>query len=46
MDLIDEKMINTFVSVLRAGNYDQLHPMFYAGLIVVAAVPWFSIGFL
>jgi hypothetical protein len=30
-------VINTFVSVLRAGNYDQLHPMFYAGLIVVAA---------
>jgi MFS family permease len=30
-------VINTFVSVLQAGNYDQLHPMFYAGLIVVAA---------
>jgi MFS family permease len=30
-------VINTFVSVLQAGNYDQLHPMFYAGLIVVVA---------
>jgi hypothetical protein len=30
-------VINTFVSVIQAGNYDQLHPMFYAGLIVVAA---------
>jgi hypothetical protein len=30
-------VVNTFVSVIAAGNYDQLHPMFYAGLIVVAA---------
>ena len=30
-------VINTLVSVIQAGNYDQLHPMFYAGLIVVAA---------
>ncbi len=30
-------VINTFVSVVQAGNYDQLHPMFYAGLIVVVA---------
>jgi MFS family permease len=28
-------VINTFVSVIPAGNLDQLHPMFYAGLIVV-----------
>jgi hypothetical protein len=30
-------VINTFVSVVQAGNYDQLHLMFYAGLIVVVA---------
>ncbi len=30
-------VINTFVSVVQAGNYGQLHPMFYAGLIVVVA---------
>jgi len=30
-------VINTFVSVIVAGNYGELHPMFYAGLIVVAA---------
>ncbi len=30
-------VINTFVSVIHEGNYDQLDPMFYAGLIVVAA---------
>ena len=30
-------VINTFVSVIRAGNYGELHAMFYAGLIVVAA---------
>jgi hypothetical protein len=30
-------VINTFVSVIQAGNIDQLQPLFYAGLIVVAA---------
>jgi hypothetical protein len=30
-------VINTFVSVVQAGNYGQLHPMFFAGLIVVVA---------
>lgn len=30
-------VINTFVSVIQAGNYSELHPMFFAGLIVVAA---------
>lgn len=30
-------VINTFVSVIQASNYNQLQPMFYAGLIVVAA---------
>lgn len=30
-------VINTFVSVIQAGNYHELHPMFYAGLIVVMA---------
>lgn len=30
-------VINTFVSVLQAGNYDQLHLMFFAGLLVVIA---------
>ena len=30
-------VINTFVSLLAAGEVDSLHPMFYAGLIVVAA---------
>jgi hypothetical protein len=30
-------VINTFVSVLQAGNFSELHAMFYAGLIVVAA---------
>jgi hypothetical protein len=30
-------VVNTFVSVIQAGNYDQLHPLFFAGLIVVAA---------
>jgi hypothetical protein len=30
-------VINTFVGVIQAGNYGELHPMFFAGLIVVAA---------
>jgi hypothetical protein len=30
-------VINTFVSVAQAGNLSELHAMFYAGLIVVAA---------
>ncbi len=30
-------VVNTFVSVIQAGNYDELHPFFFAGLIVVAA---------
>lgn len=30
-------VINTFVSLLAAGEMSDLHPMFYAGLIVVAA---------
>ena len=30
-------VVNTFVSVIRAGNLDQLQAMFFAGLIVVAA---------
>ncbi len=30
-------VVNTFVSVTQAGQWGQLHPMFYAGLIVVAA---------
>ncbi|HEX3727003.1 MAG TPA: hypothetical protein VHV08_12200, partial [Pirellulales bacterium] len=30
-------VINTFVSLIQSGNFHQLHPMFYAGLIVVAA---------
>jgi len=30
-------VINTFASVVQAGNFDQLHLMFYAGLIVVVA---------
>ncbi len=30
-------VINTFVSVIKEGNYGDLHPMFFAGLIVVAA---------
>jgi MFS family permease len=30
-------VVNTFVSVIQAGNYHELHPMFYAGLIVVVA---------
>jgi uncharacterized membrane protein len=28
-------VINTFVSVMQAGNYDQLHMMFFAGLLIV-----------
>jgi len=30
-------VINTVVCVVQAGNYDQLHPLFFAGLIVVVA---------
>jgi hypothetical protein len=30
-------VVNTFVSITQAGQWGQLHPMFYAGLIVVAA---------
>jgi hypothetical protein len=30
-------VINTFVSVAQAGNYDQLSPIFYAGLLIVVA---------
>ena len=30
-------VVNTFVSVTQAGQWGQLHAMFYAGLIVVAA---------
>ena len=30
-------VINTFVSVLQAGNYDQLSAIFYAGLLIVVA---------
>jgi hypothetical protein len=30
-------VINTFVGVMQAGNWNQLHPLFFAGLIVVAA---------
>ncbi len=30
-------VINTFVSVMQSGSFSQLHPIFYAGLILVAA---------
>ena len=30
-------VVNTFVSVTQAGNWGQVHAMFYAGLIVVMA---------
>ncbi len=30
-------VVNTFVSVTQAGQWGQLHAMFYAGLIVVVA---------
>jgi MFS family permease len=30
-------VINTFVSVLQAGNFDQLSVIFYAGLLIVVA---------
>jgi hypothetical protein len=30
-------VINTFVSIWQSGGWHELHPMFYAGLIVVAA---------
>jgi hypothetical protein len=30
-------VINTFVSIWQSGAWHELHPMFYAGLIVVAA---------
>jgi hypothetical protein len=30
-------VVNTFASLILTGNYGELHPLFYAGLIVVAA---------